>query len=176
VKSFRLFAAICTVALSVAGAMQAANAAATTYRLTFRASGFQPFLGVNTNAPVDPVIGTIFITLDPTVEYNSAKSVTATLNIKTVNPFIFSYFPASTGLGGELGVCSPDPECSPGAPGFVFEIVFHDFPNAVFAGGADDSNPSGTWGTRTVSVACGKVRYRCEHRECHPLSRLGPCP
>jgi hypothetical protein len=154
------------------------------YIISFTASGFLPDdLGIP-NAPVDPVTGTIFISLDPTVENLSGSSVAATLNIQTVHPFTFSYYPASTDpipwLGAELNVCSPDPECTSGPPGFVFGIVFHNFdkPNGVWAGAVDYSNPNGAWYTRTVSVVCTKRAVVCKQLGGIRVCRRGflPCP
>jgi hypothetical protein len=180
-KSFRLFAAICTVALS-AGAMQAANAAATTYRLTFRASGFQPDYFTYPSAPVDPVIGSFFITLDPTVEYKSSSNIAGEPNVKTVSPITFSYFPAYTdpyGFGSGLTLCSPG-SCNSGAQnGFTFIAIFSNFPNGVRGTSVHYSNPSGSWSsTGTVSVVCAKPAVICEQMGVTRVCRHGflPCP
>ena len=93
-----LVAAGCALALNVGGA----KAATITETINFSASGFQP-----AGAPVDPVMGSFTITLDPTV----VTSFATTITFQNVNitpgakaPFFF-YDPISS--GGFLTVCSP---------------------------------------------------------------------
>ena len=62
-----LAAAGCALALSVASA----KAATITETINFTASGFQP-----PGAPVDPVMGSFTITLDPTVDTSFATTIT----------------------------------------------------------------------------------------------------
>jgi hypothetical protein len=238
-KSLRLFAAICMVALSVAGATQMArrnsdadrrfelgalspqtvlsSAAAdhsryledaragvrgigqysaqprdavlrararlpapTSYILTFTASGFQPDYYTYPKAPVDPVTGTFFITLDPNVEYFSSSNIAGNVNVKTVRPFGFSYYPAYTGPMKDSGitVCSPG-SCPTGAAnGFTFGSLFYNFPNGVWGESVFYSTPSGSWHTRTVSAACAKPAVICEQIGVTRVCRHGfrPCP
>jgi hypothetical protein len=62
-----LAAAGCALALGVGGA----TAATITETIKFTASGFQP-----AGAPVDPVMGSFTITLDPTVDTSFATTIT----------------------------------------------------------------------------------------------------
>src|SRR5262245_1112470 len=64
-KSFALFAAICALALG-AEAPKTASAGTITETINFTASGFHSFTP-GFSVPVDPVIGSFTITLDPTI-------------------------------------------------------------------------------------------------------------
>jgi hypothetical protein len=175
-KSFRSFAALCAVVLSAA-ATQTANAAWTNYRITFTASGFRPGLGTNTNAPVDPVQGMFWIAFDPTViQSNGPPGTTISLswlNVKTVNPFAFNYYPSQA--GGQLFVCSAPP--SPSACyNTQFILVIDNFlsgaPSVLWAG-YTNSGP-GYWQSSlagTGSVVCQKY-VRVSRRRYH----FYPCP
>src|SRR5215510_9584182 len=99
-KTFALFAAICALALG-AEATKVASAATITETIDFTASGFTP-----SGAPVDPVIGSFTITIDPTMSILEGTTVSlGNLNItpSTIAPF-FNY--TATILGGFLTVCS----------------------------------------------------------------------
>jgi len=78
-----LAAAGCALALSVASA----KAATITETINFTASGFQP-----PGAPVDPVMGSFTITLDPTVDTSFATTITfnnVNITLGASAPFFF---------------------------------------------------------------------------------------
>jgi hypothetical protein len=89
-------AAACVLALGAGPA----NAAMITETINFTASGFLA------SAPVNPVIGSFTITLDPTVFVQRATTVT--LNDVNITPSgiapMFDYIPSIN--GGFLSVCS----------------------------------------------------------------------
>jgi hypothetical protein len=93
-----LAAAGCALALSVASA----KAATITETINFTASGFQP-----PGAPVDPVMGSFTITLDPTVDTSFATTITfnnVNITLGASAPF---FFYVANSSGGSLTVCSP---------------------------------------------------------------------
>jgi hypothetical protein len=85
-----------------------ANATAITEIINFTAGGFA-------GAPIDPVIGSVTITFDPTTSVNGGTTIALNqLNITpSANPLFFNYFAPT----GQLGVCStaslspPPPAC-----------------------------------------------------------------
>jgi hypothetical protein len=108
-KTFPLFAAICAVALS-SGATKTANAATITETVDFTASSF-----LTAGAPVDPVIGSFTITLDPAVFIQGGTTIALNdINITPSANLFFDFNPGASGgeltdpgaSGGELKVCS----------------------------------------------------------------------
>jgi hypothetical protein len=91
--------ATCIFALDVGPA----NATTITETINFTASGFQP-----AGAPVDPVMGSFTITLDPTVDTSFATTITFNNNVNITpganTPF---FFYVANSSGGSLTVCSP---------------------------------------------------------------------
>jgi hypothetical protein len=93
-----------------------AYAATITNIITFTASGFfvSPY---HPNAPVDPVIGSFTITLDPTVDNLAGTSVVVnSINIPGGGTPFFLYYASVD--GGRLALCSsanPFPVCHVGA-------------------------------------------------------------
>jgi hypothetical protein len=99
-KTFALFAAIFALALG-AEATKLASAATITETIDFTASGFTP-----SGAPVDPVIGSFTITLDPTMMIlGGTVTLDVNLTLSTIPPF-FDYFPPIGGFASDLFVCS----------------------------------------------------------------------
>src|SRR6266436_2436130 len=86
------------LALGVGGA----KAATITETINFTASGFQP-----AGAPVDPVMGSFTITLDPTVDTSFATTIT--FNNVSITPGANApfFFYVANSSGGSLTVCSP---------------------------------------------------------------------
>jgi hypothetical protein len=82
-----LAAAGCALALSVGGA----KAVTITKTINFTASGFQP-----AGAPVDPVMGSFIITLDPTVDTSFATTITFNNVNITPGPMHLSFFMSPT--------------------------------------------------------------------------------
>jgi hypothetical protein len=102
-KNMTLGAFACALALASTGAGKPANAATITETISFTASDFPSF---PPGAPVDPVIGSFTITIDPTMSILEGTTVSlGNLNItpSTIAPF-FNY--TATILGGFLTVCS----------------------------------------------------------------------
>ena len=98
-----LAAAGCALALSVGGA----KAATITETINFTASGFQP-----AGAPVDPVMGSFTITLDPTVDtpFTVPPVGTAiTFNNVNITPGASAplFFYSANTSGGFLTACAP---------------------------------------------------------------------
>jgi hypothetical protein len=100
-KFLPLFAAICALALG-AEARKTASAGTITETINFTASDFEDF---GLNAPVDPVMGSFTITLDPTMSTRPAFGGTTitfdNLNITPGNVSLFAYI-----AGDGLIVCS----------------------------------------------------------------------
>jgi hypothetical protein len=117
--SAALAAASCVLALSVG----ATYAATITDIINFTASGFEA------GAPVDPVIGTFTITLDPTVDNFAGTSVVVnSINIPGGGTPFFRY--SANQLGGILAVCSssdPFPACSASAGISSYQILMDNF-------------------------------------------------
>src|SRR2546430_3039489 len=88
-----LAAAGCALILSVGGA----KAATITETINFTASGFQP-----AGAPVDPVMGSFTITLDPTVDTSFATTIT--FNNVSITPGANApfFFYVANSSGGSL--------------------------------------------------------------------------
>jgi hypothetical protein len=131
-KSFALFAAICALALG-AEVPKTASAGTITETINFTASGFRSFTP-GFSVPVDPVIGSFTITLDPTI---TTIGTTITLNninitLSAAAPFFFSYiapidFPQEH---GELFVCSSAqlfPPCAVVAGVNSFDLIIGNF-------------------------------------------------
>jgi hypothetical protein len=258
-KSFRLFAAICTVALSLAGATQMARRnydadrrfelgalspqtvlsstaadhspyledaragvrgigqyaaqprdvvlrarprlprpASTTYHITFTARGFLSLKGNIPNAPVDPVKGSFWITLDPTVKaVVTGNAVPASLNIAGIpgGAATFNYAPGGPGPPGiplapsVLIVCWPPGAWAGGDCGmqpFSFVMNINNFPNSstMFYASSGYTIASGTWvslfdrSPGSGSVACVKPAVICELIGVTRVCRHGlrPCP
>jgi hypothetical protein len=101
----------------------AAYAATITDIISFTASGF------GAGAPVDPVIGTFTITLDPTVDNFAGTSVVVnSINIPGGGTPFFRY--SASQLGGLLSVCSsasPFPQCDVGAGVNSYSITMENF-------------------------------------------------
>jgi hypothetical protein len=101
----------------------AAYAATITDIISFTASGFEA------GAPVDPVIGSFTITLDPTVDNFAGTSVVVnSINIPGGGTPFFRY--TANQLGGLLTVCSsadPFPMCGVGAGINSYAITMENF-------------------------------------------------
>src|ERR1700730_7514558 len=100
-KNMTLGAFVCALALAWTGVPKPANATTITETIDFTASGFFP-----SGAPVDPVIGSFTITIDPTMSILGGTTVTfdnVNLTPSTIAPF-FDY--SATTFGGLLSVCS----------------------------------------------------------------------
>jgi hypothetical protein len=83
-----------------AAVSQAANAAS----ITFTASGFRPGLGINTNAPVDPVKGMFWIKFDPTVlQGNGTNILLSWQTSRRLIPLLLTIFRRTAGNCG----CAP---------------------------------------------------------------------
>src|SRR5262245_36223492 len=113
-------AAACILALGAG----TANAITITETIDFTARGFTP-----AGAPVDPVIGSFTITLDPAVLVQRATTVTLNnVNITpSANALSFDYIPSIN--GGLLTVCSSAllPPCSVAAGMNSFFITIRNF-------------------------------------------------
>jgi hypothetical protein len=111
--------ALCATALS--GSL--ARAETITDIINFTASGFEA------GAPVDPVIGSFTITLDPTVDNLAGTSVVVnSINIPGGGTPFFRY--TASQLGGLLTVCSsadPFPMCGVGAGINSYSISMENF-------------------------------------------------
>jgi hypothetical protein len=82
-----------------------ANAATVTEDITFNASPIETFVGPSP-APVDPVTGSIRITLDPSQDYRDASGATlSSINISVSYPLVFNYDHTTDRLevGGDFG-------------------------------------------------------------------------
>ena len=105
--SAALVSALCATASSVS----LARAETITDIINFTATGFEA------GAPVDPVIGSFTITLDPTVDNFAGTSVVVnSVNVHRWRHALFRY--TASQLGGLLTVCSsadPFPMCGVGA-------------------------------------------------------------
>jgi hypothetical protein len=117
--STALASALCAMALSVS----LARAATITDIINFTASGFEA------GAPVDPVIGSFTITLDPTVDNFAGTSVVVnSINIPGGGTPFFRY--SASQLGGLLTVCSsadPFPMCGVQAGINSYSITMENF-------------------------------------------------
>src|SRR5262249_20719987 len=129
---FAFFDAICAVGLGPE-AQKTASAGTITETINFTASGFPSFTP-GFSVPVDPVIGSFTITLDPTI---TTIGTTITLNninitLSAAAPFFFSYiapidFPQEH---GELFVCSSAqlfPPCAVVAGVNSFDLIIGNF-------------------------------------------------
>jgi len=152
-KTFALFAAIFALALG-AEATKVASAATITETIDFTASDFTP-----SGAPVDPVIGSFTITLDPTMMILGGTTLTLNVNLtlSTIPPF-FDYFPASGGFASDLFVCSSaeDQHCglTTGTNSFFVQIPgFPSTPTFFDSAYAQSSVPGREFLTFTGSVS-----------------------
>src|SRR5215467_3627274 len=97
------FAFACALALATTGADKLANATTITETIDFTARDFSSF-GTPSGAPVDPVIGSFTITIDPMMNLSGGTTVRFNnINItpSTIAPF-FNY--TAIPLGGDLAV------------------------------------------------------------------------
>lgn len=178
-KSFRLFAAICAVAVS-AGAAKTANAAATTYLVGFMVSNFQQQPGTLGPAPVDPVKGSVLITLDPTVQSPGFGTGTGTVNIPGL-PGSVGFFRQEDGL---LTMCVPPYGLAGacGQPGrSTFWIYMNNFPFGPNFRLSGYATASGSWYSSTGSLSCSRPTLICYRRglpkRCHRIFLpCGPPP
>ena len=146
-----LVGAGCALALSVGSA----KAATITETINFTASGFQP-----PGAPVDPVMGSFTITLDPTVDTSFAtitfNNVTITLGASA--PF---FFYVANSSGGSLTVCSPAFPASCGeTAGFnAFDVRMVNFQSTptFFDLTYSQSSVNNIFSTATGSVSVASV-------------------
>jgi hypothetical protein len=119
--SAALSSVLCATALSVS--LAPARAATITDIINFTASGFEA------GAPVDPVIGSFTITLDPTVDNFAGTSVVVnSINVPGGGTPFFRY--SANQLGGILAVCSssdPFPMCSASAGINSYQILMDNF-------------------------------------------------
>ena len=83
--------------LYITASLAPAIGAPITYDVSFRATNF---VSINVAAPVDPVVGSFQITLDPTVAVvdDTADITFKSLNIALDSPLSFTYNPAPDGL------------------------------------------------------------------------------
>jgi hypothetical protein len=146
------FAFASALALAATGADKPANAATITETIDFTASGFTP-----SGAPVDPVIGSFTIKIDPTMNLSGGTTVTfdnVNITPSTIAPF-FNY--TATALGGDLAVCSPpDGGCTvtPGINSFFIDIInFQSDPLFRNFAYAQSSVPGGVFYSFTGSVS-----------------------
>jgi hypothetical protein len=147
----------CVLALSGG----AAYAATITDIINFTASGFEA------GAPVDPVIGSFTITLDPTVDNLAGTSVVVnSINIPGDSTPFFRYL-AST-FGGRLTVCSsadPFPMCGVEAGINSYAISMENFQSGAptFNGSLSNvvygstSNPVQVFESSTGSISVTSV-------------------
>ena len=150
-------AATCILALGAGPA----NATTITETINFTASGFQP-----AGAPVDPVMGSFTITLDPTVDTPfTVPPVGTTITFNNVNitpgasaPFFF-YIANSS--GGSLTVCSPAFPASCGeTAGFnAFDVRMVNFQSTptFFDLTYSQSSVNNIFSTTTGSVSVASV-------------------
>jgi hypothetical protein len=146
-------AVVCALVLS-AEATKTANAAVITETIDFTARGF-------IGAPVDPVIGSFTITLDPAVLIQRATTVTFdSLNItpSAIAP-IFDYIPSIS--GGFLSVCSTTalPGCTIDAGKDSFFIQIRNFRSTPTFNRFDyaQSSVPGFFSTVSGSVSVSEV-------------------
>jgi hypothetical protein len=169
-KSFPLFAAICALALG-AEATKTASADTITETINFTASGFRDVNHPGVSVPVDPVIGSFTITLDPTISTTSTTGTTITLNninitLSAAAPFFFRYIapidiPPEHGL---LTVCSsaqPFPSCAVVAGVNSFALLIGNFTSTPTSGVLDYAQSPTlalfTSTTGSVSVVPGPI-------------------
>ena len=146
-----LAAAGCALALSVASA----KAATITETINFTASGFQP-----PGAPVDPVMGSFTITLDPTVDTHSPPPLRSITNI-TLGASAPFFFYVANSSGGSLTVCSPAFPASCGeTAGFnAFDVRMVNFQSTptFFDLAYSQSSVNNIFSTATGSVSVASV-------------------
>jgi hypothetical protein len=156
--SLALASVLCAVALSVS----LARADTITDIITFTASDF-----ISGDPPVDPVIGTFTITLDPTVDNFAGTSVVVnSINIPGGGTPFFRYLASFN--GGRLTVCSsadPFPGCGVGAGINSYAISMENFQSGAptFNGTLSNvqygstSNPVQVFETTTGSISVTSV-------------------
>ena len=96
------FAFACALAVAATGDGKLANATTITETIDFTASDFSP-----SGAPVDPVIGSFTITIDPMMNLLGGTTVTfdnVNITPSTIAPF-FNY--TATALGGSCSLLPP---------------------------------------------------------------------
>jgi hypothetical protein len=145
--------AACILALSTGPA----NAIAITETINFTAGGFA-------GAPIDPVIGSVTITFDPTTSVNVGTTIALNeLNITpSANPLFFNYFAPT----GQLGVCStaslspPPPAClvSAGDNSFFLSLLVSPlgtptFVNFLYSQSTSTANFSASGGSVSIVPA-----------------------
>jgi hypothetical protein len=150
-KTFALFAAIFALALG-AEATKVASAATITETIDFTASDFTP-----SGAPVDPVIGSFTITLDPTMMIlGGTVTLDVNLTLSTIPPF-FDYFPPVGGFASDLFVCSSaeDQHCglTTGTNSFFVQIPGFPSTPTFFDSAYAQSSVPGEFLTFTGSVS-----------------------
>src|SRR6516162_5595661 len=105
-KSRTLVAFASALALAATGADKPANATTITETISFTASGFSNSSGTPfPAAPVDPVIGSFTITLDPTIDLQIGSTITLD-NINITPSTNAPFFEYRTVQGGFLTLCS----------------------------------------------------------------------
>jgi hypothetical protein len=150
-----LASVLCAMAMSVS--LAPARAATITETIDFTGSGFSP-----SGAPVDPVIGSFTITLDPTMMILGGTTVTLDVNLPILTiPPIFDYFPAVGVFASDLFVCSPnfDQHCgvTPGTNSFFVQIPGFPSTPTFFDLAYSQSGPTFLTFTGSVSVVPGPI-------------------
>jgi len=147
--STALASALCAMALSVS----LARAATITDIINFTASGFEA------GAPVDPVIGSFTITLDPTVDNFAGTSVVVnSINIPGGGTPFFRY--NASFLGGLLSVCSssdPFPACSVTSGINSYSITMENFQSGAPVFGALTNVAYATTSTLIFESSTGSI-------------------
>src|SRR6516162_5145067 len=159
-------AAGCVLALS-----GAASANTITDIITFTASGFEA------GAPVDPVIGSFTITLDPTVDNLAGTSVVVnSINVPGGGTPFFRYI--ANQLGGILAVCSssdPFPACSVTAGINSYQILMDNFQSGAptFDGSLANVRYA-TTSTFVLESSTGSITRTCTHKSPNSSGDLLP--
>jgi hypothetical protein len=158
-KSFPWFAAICALALG-GEATKTASAAMITETINFTATGFTP-----AGAPVDPVMGSFTITLDPTVDTPfTVPPVGTAITFNNVNltagangPF---FFYSANIMGGFLTACAPASNSCGETAGFnEFTVRVANFQSSptFFDLGYSQSSVDRIFSTTTGSISVTSV-------------------
>jgi len=127
-----------------------ANASLETITIDFTASGFTPA------APVDPVQGSVTLTLDPTVQVvNQTTDITLnSLNIQLNSPIAFEYHPVALGNAVDTLVIGGVNAGAAGLDFYDFGIIIWGIESGapVFHGFGYTTSSYSQFGTNTGSI------------------------